>query len=228
MDSKKKKSLIIALVLVLITAVIIGIAYALLTSSNSKINKIRVGSLDIEIVNLDLKKNNTSTRIMMPGDIDVISWTAENVGTSAALTRHAIDIYWKDVESINEITEENAENLLILYPSTMTDEEIMADFNGEGTAKLEVELIPTEVSKEVDGKTVYGIRYKFVGDTLEGTVAQGVAESTSQDISFKLLLSPRTSYLYQNEPVSIEVVTEGMQYTEEGSGTWTVTDSEGI
>lgn len=229
MENKKTKTLIIIAALLAITVLVIGIAYALFTSSDLKQNKFKVGTLDIQILNLDMKNSsNESTRTLMPGDIDVVSFTAKNVGTMAALTRHTIDIYWKDVATINEITELNAEELLVLYPSTMTDEEIRADFAGEKTQKLEVELMPTVVQKEVAGKSVYGLRYKFVGNTLEGTKPQGVADSDSQDISYKLLLNPQTSYLYQEEPIGIDVVTEGMQYTEEGSGTWTVTDSDGI
>ena len=219
MDSKKKKIVVISSIIVGLIAVAI-IVYAAMNAQDEKKNRFLVGSLDIEIQNLDLKKNNTSTRVIMPGDIDVLSFTAANVGTNAALTRHTIDIYWLNTENsvtaINELTEANASTLLNLYPSNMTDAAIM--------------VFPTEINKVINGQTVtvYGIRYKFVGNTLEGTDPQGVAESTSQDISFKLLLSPQTSYLFQNEPIKIDVVTEGQQYTEEGSGTWTVTDSEGI
>lgn len=234
MDSKKKKIVVISSIIIGLVAIAI-IVFAAMNAQDAKKNRFLVGSLDIEIQNLDLKKNNTSTRVIMPGDIDVLSFTAANVGTSAALTRHTIDIYWLNnentVAAINAITEQNASTLLNLYPATMTDDEIMADFNGEKSAKLTpIEVFPTEINKVINGETVtvYGIRYKFVGNTLEGTDPQGVAESTSQDISFKLLLSPQTSYLFQNEPIKIDVVTEGQQYTEEGSGTWTVTDSEGI
>lgn len=229
MESKKTKTLIIIAALLAVTVLVIGIAYARLTSSEEKRNRLKVGTFDIQILNLDMKNSsNESTRTMMPGDIDKISFTAKNNGTMAALTRHIIDIYWKDVETINSITELDASELLVLYPSNLTDEQIRADYAGEKTQKLTVELMPTAVQKEVNGKTVYGLRYKFLGNTLEGSKPQGVADSDSQDISFKLLLSPQTSYLYQEEPIGVDVVTEGQQYTEEGSGTWTVTDSQGI
>ena len=229
MDKKNKKVLIIVLTSMLVCVLIIGLIYALLTATDNKNNQIRIGSLDIEIVDLDLKKNNTSTRTMMPGDIDIVSWTSSNVGTSTALTRHTIDVYWKDVEDVNALTEADASSLLTFYPSTLSDEEIMADFEGAGSKKISpIEVIPTEVTKQVDGKTVYGFRYKFLGSTLEGSVSQGVSDISSENISFKLLLNPNTSYLYQNKLIGVDVVTEGMQYTEEGSGTWTVTDSQGI
>ena len=163
MDSKKKKTLFILLIIILASALIIGIAYALFTSSDSRTNKFKLGTLDIEILNLDMQKIETSTRIMKPGDIDIISWTSNNAGTSAALTRHTLDIYWKDVADINEITQLDAESLLTLYPSTMTDEEIMSDFNGDGSKKITTEtLSPSAIEKEieVDGNRikVYGIR----------------------------------------------------------------------
>jgi hypothetical protein len=234
MDSKKKKIVVISSIIVGLIAIAV-IVYAAFQSQDEKKNRFLVGTLDIEIQNLDLKKNNTSTRVIMPGDIDLLSFTAANVGTCDALTRHTIDIYWVNNESsvtaINEVTEQNASNLLYLYPATMTDAEIMEDFNGEKSQKLSpVEVFPTEINKVINGQTVtvYGIRYKFVGNTLAGSDPQGVAESSSQNISFKLLLSPETSYLFQSEPIKIDVVTEGQQYTESGSGTWTVTDSEGI
>ena len=50
------------------------------------------------------------------------------------------------------------------------------------------------------------------------------------DIAFKLLLSPKTSYLNQGKVVSVKVKAEGMQYTSEGAqdGTWVECDVEEI
>lgn len=235
MEAKNRKTLIVTLTIVITYILVVATTYAIMTTHDQKSNKFVVGSLDIQIQNLDLKKNNTSTRIVMPGDIDTLSWTAKNVGKNTALTRHVLDVYWANtsnsVGQINELTEADASSLLVLYPATMSNEEIMEDYNGTKAHQLTpIEAFPTQVSKVVNGETitVYGIRYKFVGDTLEGTEPQGIASSTSQDISFKVLLSPETSYLYQNQPIKVDVLTEAMQYTEQESGTWTVTDNESI
>lgn len=239
MDSKNKKMILAALAVVSIVVLIIGITYAVLTDMDDKNNKFKVGNLDIEIVNLDLKKNNVSTRVIMPGEIDVVSWTSENVGTITAKTRHVVDIYWKDVEDINAITEIAAQDLLILYPANLSDAEILADFENNGNKRLAtevteqgvepkwiVEAIPTVVEKKVNNKTVYGLRYKFLSATLDGSNSTNDPKVSSQDLSFKVFLRPDASYLYQQKEIGVDVVVEGLQ--DNGDGEWTIADAEGI
>ena len=81
MLSKKKKSIII-LTIVLISFTIMGIVYALLSDNMTLINKIKIGSLKIEDLNLKLiNSKDEEVNSMLPGDIDILSWTTKNVGT---------------------------------------------------------------------------------------------------------------------------------------------------
>lgn len=289
MMNKKKKITIISTIVIL-SFTIMGIVYALLSDKEELNNKLTVGSVHIENSNLSLRKSNgEETSILEPADIDTLSWTTENVGTSGALTRHTLEIYWKDM------VEEDANKLLYLYPANISKEAILEDFKNEGKLQLHTE----KVSKEIDGEIRYGVKYQFVGDTLNGTDMKDVNkevnynysledigneekneinsdvenneinldtqnsignetnlnedskennksqsleniteeekqkiidknvntddnESNTDEIAFRVLLSPKTSYLFQGKEVSIKVTTEAVQYTEDGSENWTI------
>lgn len=240
METSKKKILKVVLTVAAAAVIFTGVIYAVFTSTDNRQNKFKVGTLDIEIVNLDLKHNNTSTRVIMPGEIDTLSWTSENVGTITAKTRHVVDIYWKDVEDINAITEIAAQDLLILYPSNVTDAEIIADFASNGNKRISTEVteqgvepswtleeIPTVVQKTVNNRTVYGLRYKFLSATLDGSDSPNDPKVSSEDHSIKVYLRPDASYLYQTKEIGVDVVVEGLQDNGDGQE-WTITDAEGL
>lgn len=242
MISKKKKMIVITTI-VIASFIIIGLVYAVSTGSLNIFGNVRTGSVEIETLNLTFKKaNGQDVDVIEPADIDTLSWTTKNVGTSGVLTRHTLEIYW------NDETDENANNLLYLYPANMSRDAILADFEKGDESQY---IIKTEkVSKEVDGQVRYGIKYVFLGDTLDGTDMTGVSkeinynisdesviqeglnsddnQATQDSVAYKLLLSPKTSYLYQGKSVSIKVVTEAMQYTEDGVAEWTVVDTQEI
>lgn len=242
MENKKKKIIIISTI-VITSFIIIGIVYALVSGKLNLFGKTTTGSVEIETLNLSLKKTNGSeVNVLEPADINILSWTTKNIGTSGILTRHTLEIYW------NDETDANANNLLYLYPANMSKEAILADYEKGEESKY---LIKTEkVSKTVNGQVRYGIKYQFLGDTLDGTDMTGVSkekdynlnnsevtienaktddnESASDSIAYKILLSPKTSYLYQGKNVSVKVTTEAMQYTEAGSENWKVVDTQEI
>lgn len=260
--SKKKKIAIIS-TMVIAAFIVIGIVYALLSDRQTLYNTTVIGSLNIENTAISVKKpNNEDALIWEPADVNTVSWTTENTGTIAALTRHTLEIYWKDD------TDASASDLLYLYPANVTKEAILEDFKNEKALPLETE----KVSKEVNGKTKYGIRYQFIGDILDATDMVVEIPAEKQDdiikevnynkqvdsnndsnnnsnneatnsiidedintddantlldsIAFKLLVSPQTSYLFQGRELSIKVTTEAMQYTEDGSETWTVVSTQ--
>lgn len=243
--SRKKKTIIIA-VIVLIAFTIMGIVYALLSDKLELKNKFTVGTVHIDTKDLILKERISDTNndaLLAPGDIDILSWTTENLGTSAVLTRQTLEIRW-------------AGNLnFYLYPANMTDEAIKADFANIQAGNESQALATEQIKETVSGvEKVVGLRYNFVGDTLDGSnnteqnsvskeanynLTEGQIDSSiktddtdkKQDkVAFKLLLSPKTSYLEQGKIISTKVKTEGMQYTEQGSqeGNWVAADVEEI
>lgn len=243
--SRKKKTIIIA-VIVLVAFVIMGIVYALLSDKLEITNKFKVGTVHIDTKDLIIKESISDTEndaLLAPGDIDIISWTTENLGTSAVLTRQTLEIRWSG--NLN----------FYLYPANMTDAAIKADFENIQSGDESVALVTEPITETVSGETkVVGLRYNFVGDTLDGSgntaqnsvssevnynLSEGQIDSSintddtdkKQDkVAFKLLLSPKTSYLEQGRIISTKVKTEGMQYTEQGSqnGTWVAADVEEI
>lgn len=239
MMSKKKKTAIIATV-VLCSFIIMGVVYALMQDTERKTNKVTIGSVEIDDLNLQLTRENGSpATILEPADLDTLSWQTKNIGRTGVLTRHTLEIYW------DEDVGPEASSLLYMYPANMSREAILADFAkvyaGQESQYL---LETTAVSKTVGNKTKYGIKYQFVGDALNGQDGKEVSNEvnynsdveaiidsnistddeseTQDDIAFRLLLSPKTSYLFQGKSVSITVTTEAMQYTEDGSQNWTV------
>lgn len=243
MMSKKKKITIITTVVVLFF-VIIGTVYALMSDYIKIENPFTIGSVRINDINLKLTKSNgKETTVLEPADIDTISWTTENIGTAGVLTRHTLEIYW------DEDVGEEGSSLLYMYPANISKEAILADFTRVYAGEESQYLLKTEaVSKTIGNKTKYGIKYQFVGDALNGTDgvevsnevnynsdAEAVIDSnittddtnkTKDEIAFRLLLSPKTSYLFQGKTVSVKVTTEAMQYTEDGSQNWTVVDTQ--
>lgn len=242
--NKKKKTIIITSV-VLASFVIIGIVYALLSDSIAIKNKFKVGTVHIDIVNLALKdEDGDDVELWEPADINTISWSTKNIGTSAVLSRHTLEIRWTG--NMN----------FYLYPANMKDSEIIADFQRIQEGGETVSILTEPITETVGGATkIVGLKYNFVSDTLDGTnntaqdsvssevnynsTVEGKIDSNintddsnkkQDDVAFKLLLSPKTSYLNQGKVVSVKVKAEGMQYTTEGSqdGTWVAGDVEEI
>ena len=245
MMSKKKKIAIIATVVIL-SFVIIGTVYALMSDRIKLENPFTISSVKINDLNLQLTKSNgQQATVLEPADIDTVSWTTDNIGTSGVLTRHTLEIYW------DEDVGPDGSTLLYLFPANLSKEAILADFAkayaGQNTQYL---LETTPVSKTVGAETKYGIKYQFVGDALNGsdnvevsnevnynsdvtaaidsTITTDDESKTQDNIAFRLLLSPKTSYLFQGKSVSVTVTTEAMQYTENGSQNWTVVDTQTI
>ena len=244
MLSKKRKLIIISSIIIL-SFTVMGFVYALLSDNMNLTNKIRIGSLKIEDIDLQLiNSKNEEVNTILPGDINTIKWTTKNVGTSAALTRHTLEIYWdEENEELNDINKK----MIYIFPANLKEEVILEDYEkGEQSTYM----IKTEsISSENDGKIKKGIKYQFVGDTLNGTDNKNVSkevnynfldgaetvtdtnimtddsDATKDEISFRLLMNPKTSYLYQGMNVSIKVTTEAMQYTEDGNQNWTVIDT---
>ncbi len=245
MMSKKKKIAIISLI-VIISFIIIGIVYAFFNDYITLRNTFKMGTVKIDTLNLTLTKENGTVlsgdvKLLEPGDLDTISWTAKNIGTSSALTRHSLEIMWN--EKINESDLE----LLALYPANMKRSAVLEDYangNGENSKRLQT----TVITKGTGDNLRYGIKYQFVGDTINGTDGNDVSSEknynitdtgiidtsistddtnkTLDEIAFRLLLSPQTSYLFEGKSITIKVVTEAMQYTEDGSANWQVVDTE--
>ncbi|MBR1654329.1 MAG: hypothetical protein IJ690_05210 [Clostridia bacterium] len=239
----KKKKIIIISSIVVASFIIIGIVYAFFTDFEKLTNKLALGTLNIEDTEISFKKaNGDDADLLEPGDINTLSWTTKNVGTSGALTRQTLELYWTDDLDVGVNT------LIYMYPANMTDEAILADYAKGEESEYAIEL--TDVTRTIEGKNKNGVKYQFIGDTLNGSdnievsnevnynsdVAAVIDSNINTDdtnkkedsIAYKILLSPDTSYLYQGRKLSVFLTTEGMQYTEDGSGTWTVEDTQQI
>lgn len=237
MKNKKSKVIIITISIIAII-IIIGIVYALASGELNLSGKVTTGSVKIENNDFGItKENGEKTESFEPGDVDILSWTTKNIGTSAVLTRHTIEIYW------DEVPENEVEKMLYIYPANMLKSDIIEDFGKkEGT---NYNFKTEKISKKVDEKIIYGIKFQFIGDTLDGTNMTGMSkeinynsenwnnatddsENALDKISYKILLNPNISYLYQNKSFSIKVITEAMQYTKTENEKWKVVDTQEI
>ena len=239
----KKKRIIIISSIVVASFIIMGIVYAFFTDFEQLTNRLVAGTLNIEDTEISFKEaNGENADLLEPGDINTLSWTTKNVGTAGALTRQTLELYWTDDLDVGVNT------LIYMYPANMTDEAILEDYAKGENSEYAIDF--TEVTRTIEGKNKNGVKYQFVGDTLNGSdnievsnevnynsdVAAVIDSNINTDdtnkkedsIAYKILLSPDTSYLYQGRKLSVFLTTEGMQYTEDGSGTWTVEDTQQI
>lgn len=240
---KTKKKAIIITAIVLIAFIIIGVVYAVITGSIELTNKVKTGSVKIEDINLSLKnEKGEEAGLFAPADINVLSWQAKNTGTSAALTRHTVEIYWEDEETASRIK---------IYPANLTREAIMTDFVKGENAEYAIETVAA--TTEINNEAKYGIKFQFIGDTLDGTDKTGVSkeinyninsaesaekidstivtddsDATQDNIAYKIAVNPKMSYLDQGKKATIKITTEAMQYTENGEASWQVVDTQQI
>lgn len=237
MDKRKKIIVTIVIAVVLMLAVTIaGVAV-----SNTIENTVKSGTVKIDDINLQVIHENgvSDNKIVgwQPSDIDQITWNVKNVGTSAVYTRNKIQVYFND-----EIPENS--QIIYLYPANMTRAQIIEDFekgeNSEYAIKKQIEDIKID-----ENTTKKGFEYEILGDVLDGTKMTGKSSevdynskdfsATTDDssktedvVAFKILFSPKASYLFQGKELSIKVVTEAMQCTDEGKAEWKIVGSQTI
>lgn len=236
MYSTKRKIAIITTIVIAFFA-IMAVIYALASGSIDIWGKTTTGSVEIETINLKYIKNNgENVEVVEPSDYNTISWTTKNVGTAGILTRHTLEIIWNEFDNLG------ANNMIALYPANISKEDAIEDFESINS-KYKIEVQNTE--KSINGNNRTGIKYQFLGDILDGTDMTGVSKEVNynlaefdnktddnnnneDNISFKLLISPKLSYLYQNKSLSIFVKTEAMQYAEDGNQEWVVVDEKQV
>ena len=239
MKNENTKRIVLIILITLVAVAFIAVAYALISENYKVEHKITTGTLTIEDINLQIEDRLTETMQdkitkWSPGDASLLTWDTVNTGTSAAKTRHTITVYWDNAE-IGDI----AKDLLYIYPANMTNQQVIEDFNNGKQSDLGIN---ENATIQIDGENKLGITYTVYGDTLDGTDITGVAtqvdydskesnindyttqenDATSDKLAFRILLSPTTSYLLQEETLSVRVVTEAMQYTEDGTGNWEI------
>ena len=237
----KRKTIIISILIIALILIIVGFTLAFFTDSINTEGTIRTGSVAIDPINLQVQVNQTGTMgrqvsSIDPGDSNLITWHVKNKGKSEIYTRNTLKIYW------NENIEYTNNNEIYLYPANMTKEQITADFIGSKESAI---IGENKIIKTKNNEEKLGIEYVFYGDTLDGIDATGVSvernyntskyskatddTSTVEDnIAFKMFFNPRMSYLFQEKTLSIEVVTEAMQYNLNGDPVWEVVYTENI
>lgn len=233
MDKQKKSKKVKAIVGAAI--VIAGISIAAVTANMVVENTVKSGTVTVESINLQLtdESGNSTTNLTSwdPGCVEKVSWKVKNTGTAAVYTRNKLRVYW------NEETPDN-EKVLYLYPANVSKSEIKNDIakgeNAQYAIKAEYGTITLD-----DGTEKKGYEYELFGDILDGSEMTGKSEevnyniqafdsvtddnnATEDDVAFNLYLSQDTSYLYGDKTLTIEVVTEAMQCTEDGKEAWNI------
>lgn len=233
---KKKKTKAVVTSLIIIAGITIAVTIGGVIQF-----LVRSGTVKVDKINLQLKDSRGNVgkeiRDWEPGDINQVSWKVKNIGTAAVYTRNRLQIYW------NEEVNTDAQ-MIYLYPANMSKQEIMTDFKKgeEAEYAIAVEVGDVDVG---EGETKKGVEYVFYGDVLDGTKMTGKSQevdyniqanvketddnsATEDDIAFNILFSPKTSYLYEGKTVTIKVITEAMQCTDNGKAEWQIVDSQSI
>lgn len=239
MKNKKIKMIIILVIVGILLFTLF--AYALITEKFS-INQ-NVSTATVKIENkllIEDKLNKTMGETIpawQPGDASLLKLETTNIGTSAIYTKHTLQIYWNDemTDSVNKY--------LYVYPANMSNSEILEDIASQDpkyAVKSEKDgLIETDKGNRI------GFQYAFLGDVLDGTSIKGHSKEKNYNsehfpkttdeeiadkdiIAFKIVLDPNISYLYQNKKISLKLLTEAMQYTQEGKEEWQIVDTQEI
>ncbi len=229
---KVKKISISTLILILF----IGIVGASVISYTVIQNKVKTGTVEVDDINLQLIDSaGEKTKEIAdwdPGDIKGVTWKVKNIGTAAVYTRNKLKIYWNE-----EVP--NEDQVIYLYPANLTKEEILEDFKSEDGPKKAINVNYEKIA-DVDK---YGLVYEISGDILDGTKSTGKSQEVNynsgstgnvtddnnvseDDICFNILLSPKTSYLFEEKTLTVEVITEAMQYEHNENSEWTIVDTE--
>lgn len=233
MDKQKKSKKI--KILVGTVLVIAGVSVAAVTANKVIENTVKSGTVSVESINLQLTdESGNSTKNLSswdPGDVQTVSWKVKNSGTAAVYTRNKLRVYW------NEETPDN-EKVLYLYPANVSKSEILKDIAKGENAEYAIKAEYGQITLD-DGTEKKGYEYELFGDILDGSEMTGKSEEVNyniqafdkttddtnaveDDVAFNLLLSPKTSFLYGKNTLTIEVVTEAMQCTEDGKEEWNI------
>lgn len=228
-------------VIILVIVIIVGIVLATVSINRLIQNLVKSGTVQVEEINLQLKdlEGNVTKEIAdwEPGDVDLVTWKVKNIGTAAVYTRNKLQIYWNE-----EVLNNN--QVIYLYPANMNKQEIIEDFKKGEDSKYKLNVTSGEITLD-DNNVKKGIEYQFLGDVLDGTKMTGKSNEVNynsesfvnttddksqveDEIAFNILLSPNTSYLYEGKTITIKVVTEAMQFTEEGKEEWQIVDTQTI
>lgn len=242
---RDNKKIILIILIVIAGMALVASVYAVISEVYEINHKVKTGTVTLQDINLKIEDRLTGVMEdqlarWSPGDASILTWDTVNTGTAAVRTRHTVQVYWN-----NTNISADAKDLLYFYPANMTNEEVLADFNANKQKALQADR---DATIEVDGANKVGISYMFLGDILDGTDKTGYATEVNYDnadygtetfttvennnlsdkIGLRILLNPNTSYLFQEEELSIKVITEAMQYTENGTGEWTVQSTQVI
>lgn len=238
MDKQKKNKIKVGVITALTVA---GVSIAAVTANYVLQNTVTSGTVDVEAINLQIKQQDGSYTKELPnwdpGDVNMITWKVKNSGTSAVYTRNKIRVYWN-----GNVPDDG--QMLYLYPANMSKSQILEDFKKGEESEYAIQVTAGDITIE-GGTTKKGIEYSFAGDSLDGTEMTNISQeenynspkfgtttddqsTTEDDVAFNILLSPKTSYLYSNKSLTIEVITEAMQHTDDGKEEWHIVDKQSL
>jgi hypothetical protein len=127
----------------------------------------------------------------------------------------------------------------------MSKQEISNDMKKGENSEYMIKVESGDIVIDDEGTTKKGFEYFFNGDTLDGTKMTGKSKevdynlqsnvkttddnsSTEDDIAFNVYFNPKSSYLYEGKTLTVKVVTEAMQCTEDGRAEWQIVDTQSI
>ena len=118
------------------------------------------GTVKLKPVTLLINSSTEQITNWQPGDVATIEWTVENAGNKSVYTKNTIEIAW-DID-----TELAEQNIIYLYPPTMSDDEIRADIANGAPNSIPLGSDTNEI--DTGKRTVQGFVHSFSGDILDG------------------------------------------------------------
>ena len=237
MEEKKKKTKALVTSLIIIAGIAIAVTIGGVIQFLVKAGTVKVDKINLQLKDADGKVGR-QINDWEPGDAIQVSWKVKNIGTAAVYTRNKLQIYWNE--------EINTDSLMIyLYPANMSKQEISNDMKKGEDSEYMIEVEAGDIVIDDEGTTKMGFEYSFNGDTLDGTKMTGKSKevdynlqsnvkttddnsATEDDIAFNIYFNPKSSYLYEGKTLTVKVVTEAMQCTEDGRAEWQIVDTQSI
>jgi len=199
-------------------------------SADAQAGTVRISAPDFSFATADspagepVASGNRLT-VWNPGDIVAVRWEVSNLGNKSVNLRYTARIYWDEGPGMTAADDETpgsplwAESpYLLLYPASMADADIMNDLqSGQPGLFIDIGNSNAECSN-ASGSTRYGYEYAFVGATLDGvgenaeTGDADRAGATSDEVEFKLALSPRTPAGYMGKTLAFDITVEAKQH----------------
>ena len=239
----RRKLILLLIFMILILISFISVGFALFSSAETTSFSGKAGStlngIELKVQKEDGKVTGDgymgdSIEKWNPGDVNLLNFTVQNLGSKSIDTRNTIMIFW-DVDP--DMAEQG---IVYLYPASMSDANIRTDMAKAGgpTQNINIGLDNKSITNDSNQPRA-GFIWTKIGDSLDGTgttaetgdafevdyVTPDETVTTLDKVSYKIAFSPDTPTTYMSKNLVVKVMTEAKQHRNTGND-WSLVATE--